>query len=479
MCAEILPRILGRTQGRRSPVRIVLIGPRGSGKTTTGVHLAERLGYRFFDTDVMVEKAEGMAIPAIFAERGEPAFRAAETAVIRALPQDRAVVATGGGAILLSGNVQALRSGSLTVFLDADDAVLAARTKGSNRPSLTGLSHAEEVAAVRDARLPLYRGAADFCIDTGSLSHADIVGRIQACIDERLSAVGCREFVAFLQRTRMERAEWQATKQHLCEAKRMPLHGIFAVIGNPCLHSRSPELFTGLFTACGVDGIYTRIDWPDPGAIMAVVRAAGCKGLSVTIPFKSDVMQYCDEITADAQAIGAVNTVVRCGERCIGANTDWTGIRQPLAGTPPGHAVVFGAGGAARAAVYALQDLGMDVTVLNRTVERARIIARHFGCESGTPDAYDPETTDVIVNATPVGMEGHGGSVLEKGDLRAHQTVFDLVYTPPETELLRQARAAGCRCIRGTELFVYQAQEQMRLFTGITAEAALIREILG
>ncbi|KAF1075389.1 shikimate dehydrogenase [Methanogenium sp. MK-MG] len=460
-------------------MRIVLIGPRGSGKTTIGALLAEALGYRFFDTDVMVEKAEGMSIPAIFAERGEPAFRAAETAAIRALPPEKAVVATGGGAILLSGNVQALRTGSLAVFLDAAAAVLAARTAGSTRPPLTGLSHAQEMAAVRKVRLPLYRGAADLCIDTGMLSPADAIVRIQALLGGRGSAAVCREFVAFLQQTRMERSEWEVTRERLCGAGGMPLHGIFAVIGNPCLHSRSPELFTALFAACGMDGVYTRIEWPDLGAIMAMVRSAGVKGLSVTIPFKSDVMQYCDEITADAQAIGAVNTVIRCGDRFVGANTDWTGIRQPLAGTPPGHAVVFGAGGAARAAVYALQDLGMEVTVLNRTPDRARHMARHFGCEYGTPAAYDPEKTDVIVNATPVGMEGRGGSLLERGDLRAHQTVFDLVYTPPETELLRNARAAGCRCIRGTEMFVYQAQEQMRLFTGIAADAALIREILG
>jgi len=460
-------------------VRVVLIGPRGSGKTTIGVLLAEALGYRFFDTDVMVEDAEGMAIPAIFAEQGEPAFRAAETAVIRALPPGGAVVATGGGAVLLSSNVQALRTGSLMVFLDADDTVLAARTEGSTRPPLTGLSHAEEAAVVRNTRLPLYRGAADLCIDTGMLPPEASARRIQAFIEERRSPAACREFATFLQQTGMERGEWEATREHLCRAGGMPLHGIFAVIGNPCLHSRSPELFAALFAACGVDGVYTRIEWPDLGATMDVVRAAGCKGLSVTIPFKSDVMQYCDEITADARAIGAVNTVVRCGDRCVGANTDWNGIRQPLAQTPPGHAVVFGAGGAARAAVYALQDLGMEVMVLNRTPDRARTIARHFGCEYDTPDAYDPENTDVIVNATPVGMEGRGGSVLTSGDLRAHQTVFDLVYTPPETQLLRQAEAAGCRCIRGTEMFVYQAQEQMRLFTGIAADADLIREILG
>ena len=459
-------------------MRIVLIGPRGSGKTTIGALLADALGYRFIDTDVVVEETEGISIPAIFAERGEPAFRDAETAAIRNLPSDGAVVATGGGAVLRSSNVQALRKGSLTVFLDADAPVLAARTEGSSRPPLTAFSPAEETAAVRKGRLPLYRGASDLCIDTGTLPPETVVRRIEAFIQERQSSASCMEFVAFLEQTQMERGEWRGVEERLCGLKGMPQHGLYAVIGNPCLHSRSPQLFTALFALFGVDGAYTRIEWPDLDAIMAVVRSAGVKGLSVTIPFKSDVMQYCDEITADAQAVGAVNTVVRCGDRFIGTNTDWAGIRQPLAGTPPGNAVVFGAGGAARAAVYALQDLGMDVTVLNRTPERAQRIACHFGCAYDTPDAYNPEGTDVIVNATPVGMEGRGGSVLGAGDLRAHQTVFDLVYTPPETELLRNARAAGCRCIRGTEMFVYQAQEQMRLFTGIAADAAQIREIL-
>ena len=459
-------------------MRVVLIGPRGSGKTTIGALLADRMGCRLLDTDVMVEEAEGLSIPAIFAEQGEPAFRDAETAAIRTLPPDGVVVATGGGAVLRSTNVQALRAGSLTVFLDAEAPVLAARTAGSTRPPLTALSPAEEMAAVRTGRLPLYRGAADLCIDTGALPPETAVRRIAAFIQERQSPVAGRAFVAFLKQTRMGRSEWRTVEKRLCGLKGLPLHGLYAVIGNPCLHSRSPELFTALFASCGVDGVYTRIEWPDLDAIMAQVRSVGVKGLSVTIPFKSDVMQYCDEITADARAIGAVNTVVRCGGRCVGTNTDWVGVRQPLTGTPPGNAVVFGAGGAARAAVYALQDLGMAVMVLNRTPERARRIARHFGCGYGTPDAYDPEGTDVIVNATPVGMAGRGGSVLGAADLRAHQTVFDLVYTPPETDLLRQARTSGCRCIRGTEMFVYQAQEQMRLFTGIAADAAQIREIM-
>jgi shikimate dehydrogenase len=334
------------------------------------------------------------------------------------------------------------------------------------------------MAAVRTARLPHYRGAADLCIDTGTIPPEEAVNRIAAFVGERQSPVVCEEFVAFLEQTRIERDEWRTVRACLLRPEGMPLHGLYAVIGNPCLHSRSPELFTALFAAYGVDGVYTRIEWPDLDTLMTQVRSAGVKGLSVTIPFKSDCMQYCDEITADARAIGAVNTMVRCGDHVVGTNTDWIGIRQPLCGTAPGNAVVFGAGGAARAAVYALQDLGMAVTVLNRTEERARSIARHFGCGYGTPDAYDPEETDVIVNATPVGMEGRDGSILGACDLRALQTVFDLVYTPPKTELLRQARQAGCRCIPGTEMFVYQAQEQMRLFTGIAVDAAEIREIL-
>jgi shikimate 5-dehydrogenase len=140
--------------------------------------------------------------------------------------------------------------------------------------------------------------------------------------------------------------------------------------------------------------------------------------------------------------------------------------------------VVLGAGGAAAAAAYALVSLDMDVTVLARTPDAARRLAERFGCRWGGLEEFRGSDTDVVVHATPVGMEPDTRSLLAPRDLRAGMTIFDLVYTPPETPLIRAAKEAGCETIPGTEMFVHQAVEQFRLITGIAVSPALVREML-
>ncbi len=211
---------------------------------------------------------------------------------------------------------------------------------------------------------------------------------------------------------------------------------------------------------------------------MTVVRDLGVRGLSVTIPFKEEVMGYLDEIDEDARAIGAVNTVVQCGGVLHGYNTDWLGIRAPLADLRGSRAAVLGAGGAASAAVYALRSLEMEVTVLARTREKADRLASRFGCRAGPLASFRDLDPDVVVNATPVGMHPDHSSLLAAEDLREGMTVFDLVYTPPETPLISLARRAGCRVIHGTEMFIHQAREQFMHVTGIQVPEALIRELV-
>jgi shikimate 5-dehydrogenase len=120
----------------------------------------------------------------------------------------------------------------------------------------------------------------------------------------------------------------------------------------------------------------------------------------------------------------------------------------------------------------------MEVTVLNRTVERAAAIASRFGCRYGPLSAFDLVRPGVVINATPVGMEPDRRSPLSPYQLREGMTVFDLVYTPPETPLIRQARNAGCEAITGTEMFVRQARAQFRHFTGIEAPLSMVRKVL-
>jgi shikimate dehydrogenase len=461
--------------------RVVLIGYRGSGKTTVGRALAATLSLPFLDTDALIEERAGRSIPVIFATEGEEGFRLRERSVIASLPGEPAVIATGGGAVLDPANVRLLRANSVVIYLQASAGVIEARTKGSGRPPLTGLSLRDEIKSLLRVRLPAYERAADYCIGTGDAAAAEVATTIR-----RLLFTGTggtqdrRRALSFLAGTGLSEAEIAPFRvPEAGEGQTLPR--ACAVIGNPCSQSRSPVVFNHLFSRLRLKYYYTRIEWDDPGAILHHARTLGMKGLSVTIPFKSAVMPYLDTISGDARAIGAVNTVVQCGGRLHGSNTDWIGILRPvepfaesLAG-----AVVLGAGGAAAAAVYALQKLDIPVTVLNRDRDRARALARRFSCASGGLDEIDRLHPDLVINATSVGMNGQGGSLLGGDQLREGMVVFDLVYTPPETELLRKARVAGCTCIRGTEMFVYQACAQFLAFTGIEISPADIREVIG
>jgi shikimate dehydrogenase len=212
---------------------------------------------------------------------------------------------------------------------------------------------------------------------------------------------------------------------------------------------------------------------------MTTARHLDCKGLSVTIPFKQDVIPFLDEIDEHAATrIGAVNTVVfSCGTAC-GYNTDWIGIRKPLVGLKGAKAVLLGAGGAAAGAAFALIDLDMDVTILNRTPKKAKVLAERFGCKWGGPGDYDTVRPDVVVNSTPLGMKAGDSSPLRDDQLHKGMTVFDLVYTPPVTPLIEAARRAGCTTITGTEMFIGQAKEQFYLFFGIDVPAERIRELV-
>jgi shikimate dehydrogenase len=220
------------------------------------------------------------------------------------------------------------------------------------------------------------------------------------------------------------------------------------------------------------------MEWPDIGEVITAVREHGIRALSVTIPFKERVVGLLDDVDGDARAIGAVNTVVQCGGVLRGYNTDWLGVRGPVEDLRGARAAVLGAGGAAAAAVHALLSLDMEVTVLARDPEKGRRLAARFGCRSAPLASFRELRPDLVVNATPVGMHPDRSSLLSGEDLEEGMTVFDLVYTPPETPLLALARRAGCRVIPGTEMFIHQAREQFFHVTGIRAPEALVRELV-
>jgi shikimate dehydrogenase len=249
------------------------------------------------------------------------------------------------------------------------------------------------------------------------------------------------------------------------------------VAGYPCAHSKSPVLFNTLFARYGLNYHYTYFEDPEVDEIVRTARSLDARGLSVTIPFKQEILPYLDEVDEHAaQQIGAVNTVVFACGSSIGYNTDWIGVRKPLVSLRGVKAVLLGAGGAAAGAAYALTDLDMKVTILNRTPENAKTLAEKFGCAWGGLDDIDQIRPDLVVNATPLGMHPDDHSPLRDDQLTKEMTVFDLVYTPPETPLIEQARRIGCRTITGTEMFIEQAREQFYLFFGIDVPPETMRE---
>jgi shikimate dehydrogenase len=451
-------------------MKIVLVGFRGTGKTSVGRTLAARLRVPFIDTDEAIERRTGMAIPQIFGDVGEQHFRMLEREIIASLRHAEGVISTGGGAVLDPANVEDLRWNATIVLLTADPGIIEERIAGSDRPGLTDLTAADEIRALLSRRREAYLGAADICIDTGTIGV------------ERAAEIICHHLEGHTDPTHhQERSDLLRTLdlqdlRHLID--RDPAVRVCGIVGNPCAHSRSPLLYNRLFRDYGMHYYYARFCCPGVDTIIRLADLLPVKGLSITIPFKVDLLRRLDEVDRHAGAIGAVNTVVKCAGRLYGYNTDWLGIRTPLLHRRGERAVVLGAGGAAAAAVYALISLDMEVLILNRTPDAARMLAERFGCGWGSLDTFNGSDVDVIVQATSVGMEPDTGSLLAPHQLRRGTTVFDLVYTPPRTPLIRAAEAAGCETIPGTEMFVHQAVEQFRLITGISVSPARVREIL-
>ncbi|MDQ7832884.1 MAG: shikimate dehydrogenase [Desulfovibrionaceae bacterium] len=248
---------------------------------------------------------------------------------------------------------------------------------------------------------------------------------------------------------------------------------LFGIIGHPLGHSLSPLLHNWGFGHFGLPGVY--MAWPvEVGRVadfMTAVRLLGIEGVSVTIPHKAAVMEYVDGMTDRARAVGAVNTLFWQGGRLWGENTDVAGFVAPLRemGDVPGTALVLGGGGAARAAVAGLAELGVpEIVVSNRTEAKARELARDFGVGVVDWERRGERAGGLVVNATPLGMLGknEGQSPLPPGALGPGSVAYDLVYNPHETAFLRDAATAGARMIPGLSMFFGQAVEQFRIWTG-------------
>lgn len=262
---------------------------------------------------------------------------------------------------------------------------------------------------------------------------------------------------------------------------------LYGVIGHPVGHSMSPAMLNAAFDMADTDAVYLPFEVDaDPAGFVRKMADFGAAGFSVTIPHKVDVMAALDEVEPAARRIGAVNTVIVRDGKLTGTNTDLHGAMDAIASAASGAealagktALVLGAGGAARAIVFGLVEAGMKVTLTDIDGSRAAELALVSGA-----DAVDPERAgvtagdfDVLANATPVGMHPHEDACpIDTRRLREGQIVFDAVYNPLETRLLREAAARGCRTVRGVEMFVRQGARQFELWTGSPAPVDVMRQ---
>lgn len=256
----------------------------------------------------------------------------------------------------------------------------------------------------------------------------------------------------------------------------------FVLLGNPVAHSLSPLMHNEALAAMGIDGHYSAFCVTDPAAAVAGIRGLNIRGASVTLPFKTAVAGCLDGLSADAAALGAVNTIVNERGRLIGHNTDWVGLLQALReGTDiAGQTfVILGAGGTARAAVYGIKKEGGRPVIVNRTPEKGRLLAAAFDCPCYPPEALGKIRARALINTTPVGMTPriHESPVPAK-TLAHFPVVMDVIYNPLATRLLKDAKAQGCRIVSGLEMFVRQGAAQLKLWTGREAPLALMRAVV-
>ncbi len=270
---------------------------------------------------------------------------------------------------------------------------------------------------------------------------------------------------------------------------------VCAVLGNPVEHSLSPALHNEAFRHEGLNICYTAFCVQDLAAAMNGVRALGILGLSVTIPHKVAVLDHLDEVDEIARGIGSVNTVIQKDGKLLGYNSDGMGalraLKEGSAELDGRRVTIIGSGGAARAIAFTLGTqaplkeihlLGIDQEECGNLCEdlrRAVPVPVRWTPFSQETLRQDLQASDGVVHCTPVGMHpNEGESLVGRDDLRPGQFVFDIVYTPLQTRLLREAEAAGCRVIQGVEMFIHQAVFQFELWTGRKAPVECMRRVV-
>lgn len=285
---------------------------------------------------------------------------------------------------------------------------------------------------------------------------------------------------------------WQAMRDQYRAQSINEQTRLFGVVADPVAHSLSPLLHNTSFAADKLDNCYLpfRIPPEELGLFVAWCREQNLQGLSVTIPHKETALAHVQQAEAAVNGIGALNTIVFRDGEALGYNTDYRAamdsIMERIATDAQGTealrgrgVLILGAGGAARAIAFGLRQRGALVAITSRTHERAEALAREVGGRALPWKSRYDISPGILVNATPIGMHPDvDDTPYAKEKLKEAMLVFDTVYNPEQTLLVKNAREVGCQVITGVEMFVRQAAYQYKLFTGLTADPELLRKTL-
>jgi 3-dehydroquinate dehydratase/shikimate dehydrogenase len=255
---------------------------------------------------------------------------------------------------------------------------------------------------------------------------------------------------------------------------------IYGVIADPVRHSISPAVHNRAFQSHRVDAVYLPF-LVQPAQLkdfFTLAESLPIAGFSVTIPHKQRILRYLDVVDPLARRIGAVNTVWKKAGKWRGANTDADAVTVPLSRRlrlSKSSVLVVGNGGAARSAAYALVGSGAKVSIVGRNPDRVRSLARACGAESLLREQVNGRKFDALVHATPLGMFPHPDACFFPGAIPA-SLVFDMVYNPLETMLLRHASSQGLTVISGLQMFLEQATRQFEIWTGASAPRSVMEK---
>ena len=257
---------------------------------------------------------------------------------------------------------------------------------------------------------------------------------------------------------------------------------LYGVIGNPVRHSLSPVIHNGAFQRMGLNAAYLAFEVRNLEEAVSGIKALGIRGVSVTIPFKTQIIPFLDQLDEVAGKIRAVNTIRQEGGKLVGYNTDWSGALGALeekVDLKGKRIYLLGTGGAARAIAFGLKERGCQVFIGGRSPKKAAALAEELGMVHRSFPFAGRLDADVLVNASSAGMSPNDEeSPVPKEALRKEMMVMDIVYKPLKTKLLREAEERGCQTIDGLEMLARQGAVQIEIWTGRKPEIGEIKEDL-